>query len=111
MSPLIGLKLAIWCDHQTLLAATLVVLADDDEAAMAMKRLSGSELARAVMKQQEAQRRAALAVQLAWKKRKVGRCGGAVCMYVHAHTIVLCSLRQNLQDMFEYGWLTQICRS
>lgn len=37
-----------------------------------MKRLSGSELARAVLKQQEAQRGAALALQLAWKKRKVG---------------------------------------
>ncbi|CAB1110546.1 unnamed protein product [Ectocarpus sp. CCAP 1310/34] len=34
------------------------------------KRLSGSELARAVLKQQESQRRAAEAVQLAWRKRK-----------------------------------------
>lgn len=52
---------------------SLSVFAEDDgEAAMAMKRLSGSELARAVLKQQEAQRRAALALQAAWKKRKVG---------------------------------------
>eukprot|EP00752_Nemacystus_decipiens_P006227 g5617.t1 len=43
---------------------------DDDEEAMAMKRLSGSELARAVLKQQEAQGSAALALQLAWRKRK-----------------------------------------
>ncbi|CAN0035308.1 unnamed protein product, partial [Pylaiella littoralis] len=46
---------------------------DDDEAAMA-KRLSGSELARAVLKQQEAQRRAAEAVQFAWKRRKARAC-------------------------------------
>eukprot|EP00903_Cladosiphon_okamuranus_P007817 g7563.t1 len=43
---------------------------DDDEVAMALKRLSGSELARAVLEQQEAQQRAAVALQLAWKKRK-----------------------------------------
>ncbi|CAM9198538.1 unnamed protein product, partial [Ectocarpus sp. 12 AP-2014] len=47
----------------------------DDEGGVAgedgvPKRLSGSELARAVLKQQESQRRAAEAVQLAWRKRK-----------------------------------------
>lgn len=36
-----------------------------------MKRLSGSELARAVLKQQEAQRRAAEVLQTVWKKRQV----------------------------------------
>lgn len=54
----------------TLAGPLSFVFADDDEA-MLMKRLSGSELARAVLKQQEAQRRAAEALQLAWKKRKV----------------------------------------
>ncbi|CAN0035449.1 unnamed protein product, partial [Scytosiphon promiscuus] len=42
--------------------------AKNEEAAM--KRLSGSELARAVIKQQEAQRRAAEVLQTAWRRRK-----------------------------------------
>lgn len=45
---------------------------------MAMKRLSGSELARAVVKQLEAQKRAAARLQLAWMRRKVGCLGVGV---------------------------------
>lgn len=47
--------------------------ATDEETIM--KRLSGSELARAVIKQQEAQRRAAEVLQTVWKKRKVRQLG------------------------------------
>lgn len=63
------------------------ILAGEDGAP---KRLSGSELARAVLKQQENQRRAAEAVQLAWRKRKVRRVTDAYVLVVVLQLSAVC---------------------